>query len=146
MEFEEFEKRIAQRKKEQRVVRDQRSLAELATVLEVLEANPGAKRIHEDNGANGRLATPPDLPGFVIVKPPTPMVMKAFRYAANQTQGKTVDEGRAKAIPQLAYQCVIYPSKELYEKMCEALPGIADAAGTVALALGEGAEEAEGKG
>ncbi len=64
----------------------------------------------------------PGLPTMVVIRRPEKMEHKRFTDATAKKGADTPEY--IKAAEQLASVCVVYPPKEVYEKMCTECPGI----------------------
>jgi hypothetical protein len=85
----------------------------------------------------------PGLPTLAVVRRPTKIEHKRFTDATARKGADTPEY--MKAAEQLAAVCVVYPPKELFEKMCELCPGLKVPMGVAAanLAAGKIADDAK---
>jgi hypothetical protein len=86
------------------------------------------------------------LPTCVAVRTPKPAEAKRYRARVKTQPGSKHAPDYVVAAEELAETCLVYPTKELYERLVEARPGLATQVGLKALELSTGVEEAEGKG
>lgn len=129
--FEELKSDLADK-------RADRNEAEADAVYDAAEACEGK--------VLGPFPTPPDMPGHVVVKRPSPDVLKQFRHTLLLPDTKHgAAELKAKALPSVAYACVAWPSRADFERMIAYQPGISDKVAAAGLKLGEAEEEELGK-
>jgi hypothetical protein len=122
--------------------------AALAVDLEALDS---LEQEHGDsNVAAVRVGYTPGLSQLAIVKCPPPKYLKRFRDRVKPGQkdarNRDVTPDAAAASEEIAASCLLYPSADVYARMCEARPGLAAQLGAEAVKLAVGAEESEGKG
>lgn len=84
----------------------------------------------------------PGLPTGAVVRVPHSGEMRAFRARAGGKEPGAAD----KATEALGAQCLVYPSKEDFARMCEVSPAFQLLCGNAACALAVTAAHAEGKG
>jgi hypothetical protein len=80
------------------------------------------------------------LPTVIVVKTPTKAQFARFRSQVQKSKSNSEAIGAAQQL--LGDSCVIYPEREIYDRMLGEWPALQDNAGLEAIRLGE----AEGKG
>lgn len=80
---------------------------------------------------------PPDLPGSIVVRPPTKGEHSRFRSAIWGEDR----EAKAKAGAELARDCRVWPSEERYNELLKRCPGAADRASAACQLLARGEEK-----
>jgi hypothetical protein len=85
------------------------------------------------------------LPTLIAVRAPRPVELKRFRQTVAPKDPKQAVDA-ADAAEALAHVCREYPEPEVYQSMLAARPGLGAQLGALAIKLGTGVEEREGKG
>jgi hypothetical protein len=130
MGIEEIEERRAKRKEATAKARAEQYEKDLEEV-DKIEAQLGddhVKILHTPSFVAG-------LPTLVVVKMPTSSLFNRFRQQVRKAGQKTEAIGNAKDM--LAAECVVYPAKDVYERMREEWPSIHDSVGIEAIQLVE---------
>lgn len=143
MTIEEIEARRAAR----RAALEEQRNEQLALDLEALDS---AEVEHGDN-AVARVDVPftPGLPTLCIVKTPNRAAIKRYRDRIKPRQsrrGRDSDVDHAAAAIELCGVCLVYPDKEVFERMLDVRPGLDSQLGQIATRLSIGEEEEQGKG
>ncbi len=86
------------------------------------------------------------LPVLLAVRCPKPSEMKRYRDQIKPKKKDGVIGDPMAAASALATVCLVYPEKDIYEKVKEARPGVHVQLGTEAVNLSVGTAESEGKG
>jgi hypothetical protein len=89
------------------------------------------------------------LPVRVAVKAPTPALLKRYRDRLKPTRDRRNNEVPGDATfahEELGGACLIYPSPDVFAKLCEARPALQGQLGVQAAHLAAAKEESEGKG
>lgn len=88
-----------------------------------------------------------DLCGFVVLKPATEAQIARYRHVLwKSASDKGATEAKAKAGPELARHCVVYPAAEVLAQLVERHPMILDKIAVAIIHKAEAAEVEEGKG
>jgi len=122
---------ILKKRADARASRSARAEAELETQTDLLE-NP-------DNGFCIFDNVPEDLPCVVIVRRPNRDEIDRYRaiiWRNKDERGAT--EAKAKAAPQLARGCVLYPEKGKYDQLVDKVSMVPDAVARECIKLAEG--------
>lgn len=134
-----LEARRAERKK---------AIADAVAVQRVadLEALEPFEIEHGDRLSTITIPHTPGLPVLVAVRCPSAPEMKRFRARANGRPSDKRGGDMIAANEELGRSCLLYPTADVFERMCEACPGLLAQAGIEASKLAVGREEDEGKG
>ncbi len=150
---------------------EERELAELEAARALRHANLERQRVaqriidlrginaaEDEHGASNiavvEVNFAPGLPTLCAAKAPSDAYVKRFRHmvkprrkrGADDEQAPTVDaEDAIKAAEEVAVACLVYPTPELFAKLCEARPNVGPDLGTAALKLVRGRAEQKGK-
>ena len=131
---EELQAKIQAAKDAERKARKDRSDKEFEEIADLLISNPSHSLVEVEEA-------PVDLPGFVVLRIPKKAEFNKFR----STLWGSDLEAKSKAGIDLASVCVVYPSRDRYMALVEALPGVADRCGNVARSMAEGEVRDEAK-
>lgn len=83
----------------------------------------------------------------VVVTTPTSGQYSKFRHTLHKdSRDRGVVEAKAKAGAELAAQCIVYPDREAYAKLCESYPAVSDAVAKKCIHLAEAGAAELGKG
>lgn len=89
----------------------------------------------------------PGLPGHVVLRPLTLAEFRRVKHVFAKSKDKPgVVEEQSKVTEQLARQCRVYPTREAFESLLEAHPGVAEACSDKLLARARADGEEQGKG
>lgn len=136
MSYDDTQARIAEGRSQAaaaRAARDESEIAELADML--IE--------HEEYREVRVPQARPDLPGHVILRPPTKVEASKFRTIL--WSEKSTAEMKSKAGLDMAASCVVYPSRERYQALIEAFPMVADQCSLAVKEAAEGGSQREVK-
>lgn len=129
----EIEARRAERKKNTESKQLVQKAVDMAA-LEQLEIEHG-----EDNLAILEIPQfTPDCVTLVVARCPTTPEIKRYRYRASDRTGKrneTITGDRVAAAEELGESCLKYPSREEFDKVCDARPGLKAQLGALAVTL-----------
>lgn len=81
------------------------------------------------------------LPTMVVARATSKIELKRFR---DRTKGERADH--VAAVEEAAECAVLYPARDVWKSLCDAVPGLAARVGVAAVQLSAGIETAEGKG
>lgn len=143
---EEIEKRRADRRAAEAAAAEAQEVADL-TAIDALE-----ERYGDSNVAVLTVNYSAGLPVKCACRAPQPAELKRYRDQVRprreQKGGRErpADVDYVAPAEMLAAATLIYPSEEVFEKMCAARPGLAAQLGLQAVTLASAREEDEGKG
>jgi hypothetical protein len=87
------------------------------------------------------------LPACCACRTPEDSEMKRYRHSVKpKKQDEHITANMSSAAEELAHVTLVYPTREVFAEMCKARPGIKAQLGALAVRLGTGKAEAEGKG
>lgn len=117
---------------------------EAQLVIDLTEVNKLEEEHGDGNVVIVNLAKfTPGLPSLLALKPPSPPQLKRYQ---DMCSGKGQKKGDPLAAAHLvADTCLLYPDKDIYEKILEESPGIKAIAGVAAVTRSAGSAEEEGK-
>lgn len=138
--IDEIEERRAQRKANL----DEDRKVQLAVDLEALDA---LEIQHGDsNVARLNLPYSPGLPTFCVVRTPNQHETKRYRFMCADKTIADESDRLQRAAEALTAVTLVYPDKDVFERVKAARPGVASQLAFVAVKLATGREDAEGKG
>ncbi len=132
-----------------RAASDTASEEQRANDLEAIDVLEG--QLGDSNVSTITVPYSDGLPVVAAVRCPKPAEMKRYR---DRTKVQLANPGQRKppaapdlvaAAEELALVCLIYPSREAFEAMCEARPGLCAQAGVMAAELALGKQDEESK-
>lgn len=135
-DIEDIEARIAKMREAASVARTEQR-AEDMRAFEGAMCEHGVDRVALVDWASWT----PELPTMAIFRTPKKMEFKRFQDTAN---GKSATANRD-ATHALGFTCLVYPERDVFDKMLEASPGLVTIGGQHCARLAAGQAEEEGK-